>query len=59
MFRRMEDMVNEDQGKDEWVERWTSEWKDSGAAEQSWVLPSYLRSVCLCRVWGRLRGGCE
>lgn len=31
------------------------EWMDSGVAEQSWVLPSCLRSVCLCGVWGRLR----
>lgn len=28
---------------------------DITAAEQSFVLPSRLRSVCLCGVWGRLR----
>lgn len=40
-----EDMVNENQWR----------WKD-GAAEQSLVLPSCLRSARPCWVWGRLRG---
>lgn len=37
------------------MEEWTSEYMESGAVEQSWFLPSCLRSVCLCGVCGRLR----
>lgn len=32
---------------------------ESGAAEQRRLLPSCVRSVCLCGVWGRLTGGRE
>lgn len=45
--------------EDGWVERWTSGWMESGAAEQRRLLPSCVRSVCLCGVCGRLTGGWE